>query len=192
MRLTDLCLGTLLLLACLSSLAAGTAGREDRVAARDAARFLGLSSEQVTQLLAARADYGRLLQPLAIQADQLAQPQTGQLAGDRALVQVCRQARELEAAYRAKLRLLLTPPQLASLEQLDAAFRLLPIIESAQATGLLDDKLSAAPGGLPSGSISVDYSWRRVPATLLPGCSATKVYREVDVEHGSAGRRPPN
>ncbi|PTT89807.1 hypothetical protein DBR42_07180 [Pelomonas sp. HMWF004] len=121
--------------------------------------------------------HGRRLQALR-ETEARAEPAGRTSALSAAL---CQQATAARAEWLAGSRAVLTPPQLARLAQLEAAFLLMPVIESAQAAGLLDDRVALPPRGLPEGRVAQEASWLRVPAAALPGCPAapTTVAPEV-------------
>lgn len=176
-------LAALLSLILLPAMAIEPPSRAERLAWREAARFLELSDAQMAQVQAARAEHERGLRKLAQQAERAP-------AGSDATAAICRQAGEREAAFRGKVSALLLPPQLARLEQLRQAFQLMPLVESAQAAGLLPDTLKVAAGALPQGSAEVAVQWQRVPARPLPGCTGTVVHREVSTSDDTAPRKP--
>ena len=173
----------LLSLILLPAMAVEPSSRAERLEWREAARFLDLSDAQMAQVQAARSERERGLRKLAQQAERAA-------GGTDAMAAICREAGEHEAALRGKVSALLLPSQLARLEQLRQAFQLMPLVESAQAAGLLTDSLNVAPGGLPQGSAEVAVQWQRVPAKPLPGCADTTIHREVSTGDDASPRRP--
>lgn len=183
MRFAHWPLAALLSLTLLPAMAVAPPSRAERLAWRDAARFLELSDAQMAQVQAARAEHERGLRELAQQAERAA-------PGTEAMAAICRHAGEHEAAFRGKVSALLLPPQLAQLAQLRQAFELMPLVESAQAAGLLPDSLNVAAGALPQGSAEVAVQWQRVPARPLPGCTGTTVHREVSTGDDAAPRKP--
>lgn len=165
----------LLSLLWMPAMAADPPSRVDRLSVQAAAKFLDLTSEQVVRVQAARAEHQRRLGELAADA---ARAGSGRAAATT-LATVCAQARESEAAFHGKVAALLSPPQVARLDQLSQAFQLMPLVESAQAAGLLPESLGVPPPGLPQGSAEVAVRWQRIPAKPLPGCADTTVLREV-------------
>lgn len=162
-------------------MAAEAPSRAERLAWREAARFLELSNEQLVQVQAARVERDQALRELTARAATAA----GGGVGADALAHICREAQQREAAYQGKVSALLQPQQLQRLDQLRSAFRMMPLVESAQSAGLLPEALQVVPIGLPEGSAEVAVRWQRVPAAPLPGCTGTTVHREV------AGEEPP-
>ena len=179
----------LLLAACLArttnASTADPGARSDRLAVRDMAAYLELDQRQQRDMQSQLADFSRQWQDLRRLA-QAAQPGSKSSSPEVPLSTVaadlCRQSKALQAEQRVRLRRLLTERQVERLMRLEEAFSLLPTIESAQALGLMADDLALPPAGLPTGSVSVATSWRRVSATPLPGCSAeTRVLKEVEL-----------
>lgn len=166
--------------------AAELSPRSDRAAWRDAASFLDLSTTQMAAMRAAHAEYTRELQELSGQAQALgARKAAVPSVTDAANPALCQRSQALNAAYRTKVRAPLSDAQLKRLAQLEQAMELLPYIESAQAAGLIADRIKLPVVGLPLGTVEADYIWRRQAATPLPGCPASVVHREVESEDGS-------
>lgn len=163
-----------------ASLGAGPAAGSEppqpspRLLWREADAFLALTAGQRQALQALHEAQERRLQALrdahARQSPAVPTPT------------LCQQARQVRADWLAGSRAVLTPPQLARLAQLEAAFSLMPVIESAQAAGLLDDRVALPPRGLPEGRVANVVSWVRMPAPALPGCppGSTTVVPEVE------------
>ena len=170
----------------LPAMAVEPPSRSERLSWQAAARFLDLSSQQVVRVQAARAERERALSELRLHAKRMG---TGKAAA-AAMAGICRQASESEAAFHGKVAALLDAPQLARLEQLRQALYLMPLIESAQAAGLLQDTLNVPVPGLPQGSAEVAVQWQRVTAKPLPGCSGTTVIREVSTGEDETPRKP--
>ena len=172
-------------LAAASAWAADPPQRRTTLLWREAATFLELTATQRQALDALQVAYSGRLQALReLQAQARAKsPDTG----------LCQQATAARAEWLAGSRAVLAPAQLARLAQLEAAFALMPVIESAQAAGLLDDRVALPPRGLPDGQASQSVSWLRVPAGTLPGCpaAATTVVPEVERDAPDAAATRP-
>jgi hypothetical protein len=170
-------------LSALPAWAAEPASRSARLLWREADSFLTLSLAQRQSLQALHEAYDKRLQVLRETERPRAAMPGQHTAPSNAL---CQQAGRAHADWLAASRGVLTPAQLERLAQLEAAFALLPIIESAQAAGLLDDRLLLPPRGLPEGQVAHAVSWLRVPAAALPGCppAPTTVMPELE-------RQPP-
>jgi hypothetical protein len=168
--------------------------RSERLAVRDIAAYLELDSRQQQALLSQLADFSRKWQELT----RLAQAgHTGtegsnpDIQASTVSTELCRQSQALQSAQRTQLRSLLTARQVDRLRQLEEAFSLLPTVESAQALGLMVDSLQLPPASLPTGSVTVATSWRRVAANPLPGCSAeTRVLKEVELNGAGQPKTP--
>lgn len=169
--------------------AAEASARSDRAAWRDAFSFLGLSATQIEVVRSVRADHARALLALTGQAAQLVADKTAAPSDTEArLMKLCQRSQAVDAAQRARLRAPLSEEQLQRLTQLEQALNLLPVIESAQAAGLIADRTRLPLVGLPSGSVEAEYSWRRVAALPLPGCPSSVLHREVELEGNSRVR----
>ena len=156
--------------------------------------YLELDAAQRQSLLAQRAAHTREWQPLTARAQMLASAAATparQPDNSAALAQLCQQAQELQNSQRAQLRQLLNARQRDKMLLLDEAFALMPMVEAAQAAGLMGDHLDLPPPGFPSGTVTVATSWRRMPAAALPGCSATRVLREVELKGAGERKVPP-
>lgn len=136
---------------------------------REAADYLQLSGEQRSQLGRVRGEHEQQMAGL-VRRDR-------DLRGKRdqqGLQQLCAESRQAHEGLQGRLRALLSAPQLERLAVLEQAFSLMPIVESAQAAGLVSDRLSTAPAGLPQQQVSVDVSFVRAAPAALPGCPAVQ------------------
>jgi hypothetical protein len=157
---------------CVAAALAQVPPRSEQHRWREAAAFLQLTPQQWEQLREARANHDRQMNELAGQARVM------QTRKDEAgLQQLCLRSKALANAFRDKLRPMFTPAQLQQLAQLEGAFALMPIVQSAQSAGLIADRLTTAPEGLPQEQVVVEASWHRVVPVALPGCpvQATEV-----------------
>lgn len=174
------CLALALFIAMLSSAAQTPAPRAAQHGWREAAAFLMLSNEQWAQLRVARAEHDQQMAQLASQARQLHERKD-----EHGLRQLCQRSRLLASSFRDKLRPTFTPQQLERLAQLEQAFTLMPIVQSAQSAGLIADRLLTSPEGLPQQQVELEVSWQRVTPPALPGCPA----QEMVVRPGTVDER---
>ncbi|MEQ1515272.1 MAG: hypothetical protein ABL931_02145 [Usitatibacteraceae bacterium] len=165
----------------------------DRLLGRDAARYLDLSAEQVKMLTQSQAAWRTYRAEAASRATRLeaevnalgrlANPAQAKLDKQRAeLDDLCRESTARQQRTTTDVRNLLTPTQLGKLATLEQALTLMPIVESAQSINLLFGDLSAAPAGMPGGSVEDRFSYVRSAVPPLPGCRPARqvVHREVD------------
>ena len=151
---------------CMAAALGQVAPRSEQHRWREVAAFLQLTPQQWEHLREVRSNHDRQMNELADQARTL------QTRKDEAgLLQLCLRSKALANDLRDKLRPMFTPPQLQQLAQLEQAFALMPIVQSAQSAGLVADRLSTAPEGLPQEQVAVEASWRRVVPVPLPGCT---------------------
>lgn len=115
----------------------------------------------------ARSDHDKRMAALAQEALRLEKQ-----GDERGLARLCQQSRQLSTEHQAQMRRLLGDTQLQRLAQLEQAFQLMPVVLSAQAAGLLDDRLTVAPEGFRQFQVSHEVSFRSVAAKALPGCPA--------------------
>lgn len=163
--------------------------REQRKAQRDLDNFLQLSTAQQHALQAQRVTFMQEWQALDGQARALLARTPGGVE-PVGLSVLCERAQALQARLRDQGRGVLDAAQADRLAQLEAAFSLMPLIEAAQAAGLMASHLDLPPAGLPGGSATVAFGWGRVPVNTLPGCSTTRVLREVDLDESRKTRSP--
>lgn len=155
------------------------------------AGYLELDDAQRQSLLEQRASHQREWQPLISRAQALAGNAAQQGGTTSALAQLCQQSQELRARQRAQARQLLNPRQLDKVALLEEAFALMPMVEAAQAAGLVANHLDVPPAGFSGGMVTVATGWLRTPAVALPGCSATRVLREVELKGSGERKLPP-
>ena len=164
--------------------------RAERLLGRDAAAYLELDTQQQQRAQALQLEHQGQMKRLAEQARK----RGGEPASAAAMAALCQQSQSAVARWQEQLRGLLAPPQLAKLAQLEQAFALMPIIESAQAAGWMSGTLAAPPRGMPGGQVESLFTWRRAALVPLPGCPAavTAVHREVqrDGAEGSLSTVP--
>jgi hypothetical protein len=170
--------------------------RAERLFGRDAAAYLGLDVQQQQRARALWAEHLAQMRQLAEQARKL-DAARGPAAAKAAL---CQQSQAAVARSQEQSRGLLAAPQLAKLAQLEQAYALMPIIESAQAAGWMSDTLAVPPRGMPDGQVETPTTWRRAVPVSLPGCppAASAVHRELQREGADGplstvpkGQQPP-
>jgi HPt (histidine-containing phosphotransfer) domain-containing protein len=167
-----------LLLAMAQDITSAAPTRAERQQWQALAVHLQLTDAQALALAAQRNTLDGELQAMARQAKDL--EGTAGTGSAAALAELCERAQQRVAVHRQGLRQLLTPPQQERLQQLDLAFSLMPLVEAAQSAGLMNDRLSLRPPGMPSGAVEVEQTWQRMPAPALPGCQGTRLFRELD------------
>lgn len=148
-----------------------TPNRSDRHAWQAAAQYLQLSPAQWQQMLAARSIHDRAMAALAQQAGKLVSPRDA-----AAKAQLCQRSKLQMGVLRDELHKLMSAQQLALLDQLEQAFALMPLVESAQAAGLIADRLDAPPVGLPQQQVVTASTWQRATPRALPGCPAHETH----------------
>ncbi len=126
---------------------------------REAAQHLDLSPDQSRRMAVALQPWNAHL---------------ARHAGNPEATTLCERSRQLEREARDSARALLTPAQLSRLAQLEQAFLLMPVVESAQNALLLSATLRAPPLGLPQGQADQMIRYQRSAPMPLPGCPAQR------------------
>jgi len=171
-----------------------------RLLGRDVARYLDLTVEQVTRLVridtgwsSYRAERSLRARQLQDEIDAEARKSNADRAGlkqrNLELETICRHARERRAQVLHEARAVLNPGQVAKLAQLEQAFALMPIIESAQALNLMPNSLSGPPPGMPEGTVETQFTFTRGKPDALPGCPAMaqRIYPGVELNDSVKG-----
>lgn len=137
-----------------------------RLQTRDVARYLGLTPEQQSAMNRIHADWSAFI----VEQQRV-------IGGKTPSKTQCQQSTKRQAESMQAARAVLLPAQLEKLAALEAAFLLMPVIESAQVANLMSNTLTLPPLGMPGGSVELGYAYARVPAVALPGCE-TSVQRQ--------------
>lgn len=175
-----------MLLCCSLFVAAATVAAQPvetasaRLLARPAVQWLSLSAAQLAQLQTLGREHERRLAELE---GQLASP--GKKADATAAAQVCEQARAADGRHRSAARAVLEPPQQERLAMLEEALALTQVAVSAQGLGLVAPAGDGAPAGLSGSAVKARITWQPVRLAPLPGCPATQVVPELDMERGA-------
>lgn len=170
------------LVAMLTFLSAATVAQvPDRLLARNAIRYLGLTPEQVSAMNVIHAswlDYRALAAERAGRIESLIAMKTRDTKGapiahgqqNSGLEAICLQSHERREKAMIETRALLKPVQIAQLATLEQAITLMPIVESAESVNLLSGTLRGPPAGMPDGTIEVEFGYTRTVNVPLPGC----------------------
>lgn len=168
-----------------AQLPAPPAARGSQHSGREVADYLQLSAEQRIQLSRAHSENVQQLNGLAQRAEPLrVQHDT------RGLQRLCEASQRLQQAFHSHVRSMLTVSQMERLAALDQAFSLMPIVQSAQAAGLMSDRLSTSPAGFPQGQVSEEVSFVRARPAALPGCPLPAQQVRPGTVDSALGDRP--
>ncbi len=161
--------------------AATSAQVPDRLLARNAIRYLGLTPEQVGAMNVIHAswiEYRAEAFTRAARIESLITMKTRDKNTDpvvhsqqnSGLEAICLQSNERRKKAMLDTRALLKPAQIAQLATLEQAIGLMPIVESAESVNLLSGTLRGPPAGMPDGTIDVEFGYSRTVGVPLPGC----------------------
>ena len=153
----------------------------DRLLARNAIRYLGLTPEQVSAMNVIHAswlNYRAQAVERATHIESLIAMKTRDKNTDpvvhsqqnSGLDAICLQSNERRKIAMVETRALLKPAQITQLATLEQAIALMPIVESAESVNLLSGTLRGPPAGMPDGTIEVEFGYSRTAGIPLPGC----------------------
>ncbi len=156
-------------------------GIPNRLLARDAFHYLDLSTEQARTLNTLQASWQSYLAMAGVRAKELetrqaldakrTPPDAAQSnRSDAELTVVCEKSKARQQQLLQESRAILTPPQLSKLAALEEAYALMPIVQSAQAAGLMPGAMTGPPSGMPGGKLEVEFTYVRASQPPLPGC----------------------